>query len=129
MIERNKMGETMRKCRKAMGMSLAELARLSGVTESTIRNWEVGRTVPAMDALMLVAKALGLGVDAYVGNAPLPKGWASSSGRWIELVCFARDPAAAELVRPIVYLCSRCGRLQYEKTKTCICGSAMSGVD
>ena len=125
MSDRIDRGAAMRKCRKAADMSLAKLEQLSGVTSTTIRNWEKGRSVPSMDALLLVSKALGVSVDAYVGNAPIHEGWKANCGRWVELVCFARDPEMKELVRPIVYMCSSCGRLQYEKYETCLCGAAM----
>ena len=127
MSDRIERGRVMRNVRKAADMSLDKLAQLSGVTGSTIRNWEKGRSVPSMDALLLVSKALGVSIDVYVGNAPLPERYNSVCGRWLELVCFARDPDASGLVRPIVYMCSRCGRLQYEKSGSCQCGAAMEG--
>ena len=129
MNERELMGSAMKRCRDTIGFSLPELARLSGVTEHTIRNWESGRTVPALDAVLLVSQALGVGVDVYIGNAPMNQGEGMRYAKWIEVVCFARDPEAADMVLPVVYQCSRCGRLQYEKTKTCLCGSSMNGSD
>ena len=125
MNERSARAAAMRQCREAVGMGTAELAEAAGVSEKTLYNWEHGRNVPSMDALLLCARALGVSVDTYVGNAPIPGGRSVPIARWIELVCFAREPDASGLVIPIVYMCSRCGRLQYEKTEVCLCGLRM----
>ncbi len=127
MSERVERGAAMRKCREAVGMSLAELAEAAGVTEKTLRNWEHGKNVPSMEALLLTSKVLGVSVDAYIGNAAVPDKAAVPIARWVELVCFARDPDVSGLVIPVVYMCSRCGRLQYEKTEVCLCGLRMEG--
>lgn len=127
MIERIDRGAAMRKCRKAARMGRLELAEAAGVSDKTLWNWEHNMSVPSMDALLLVSKALGVSVDAYIGNAPIPDSAAVPVPRWVELVCFARDPDASGLVIPVVYMCSRCGRLQYEKTAVCMCGLRMDG--
>ena len=121
-------GAAMRKCRKAAGMGVAELAEAAGVAVKTVWNWERNMSVPSMDALLLVSKALGVSVDAYIGNAPIPDSAAVPVARWVELVCSPRDPNASGLVIPVVYMCSRCGRLQYEKTEVCLCGLRMEEV-
>lgn len=44
----------------------ADLARKSGVSVQTIRNWECDRSQPTVDKLRAVAQALGVGMDQLV---------------------------------------------------------------
>ena len=120
-------GAAMRNCRKAAGIGRERLAEKAGVTAKTLWNWEHNISVPSMDALLLVTETLGVSLDAYVGNAVLPDGALAPVAHWVELACFPRDPNASALVIPVVYMCSRCGRLQYEKTAVCMCGLRMDG--
>ena len=62
-------GETMRKWRERAGLSQCELAELSGISQVTISALEKGQNSGGnLDTIELLADALGLSIDAYVGH-------------------------------------------------------------
>ena len=62
-------GETMRKWREKRGLTQPELARLSGISQATISALEKGRNSGGnLDTIELLADALGLSIDEYVGH-------------------------------------------------------------
>ena len=59
----------MRMHRERAGLSQPELARLSGISQVTISALEKGRNSGGnLDTIELLADALGLSIDAYVGH-------------------------------------------------------------
>lgn len=56
----------MRRARKKAGISIEELAKRSGVSNVTIRSWELGRGGMIIETAMAVANALGITIDEYV---------------------------------------------------------------
>ena len=58
----------MRKHRERAGLSQYELADLSGVTQRTIYALEHDRNNGSVTTVELLADALGLSIDAYVGH-------------------------------------------------------------
>ena len=48
------------------GMSRGDVARLAGVSLTSLWNWEHGVTLPHVDTLARVAQALGVGMDRLV---------------------------------------------------------------
>ena len=62
-------GEIMRKWREKRGLSQCELAKLSGISQVTISALEIGRNSGGnLDTIELLADALGLSIDEYVGH-------------------------------------------------------------
>ena len=62
-------GEIMRKWREKRGLSQCELAKLSGISQVTISALEKGRNSGGnLDTIELLADALGLSIDEYVGH-------------------------------------------------------------
>ena len=61
-------GETMRMHREKRGLSQYELADLSGVTQKTIWALEHDKNNGSVTTVELLADALGLSIDAYVGH-------------------------------------------------------------
>ena len=57
----------MRRCRQRAGLSLMALAEKSGITANTIFLQENGTSDPRMHLVMILAKALGVGLDEYLG--------------------------------------------------------------
>lgn len=55
-----KTGELIRKYRKMRGMTQAELAELFGLSDSGIRNYEMGNRTPSDSQLASIASALGV---------------------------------------------------------------------
>jgi transcriptional regulator with XRE-family HTH domain len=52
--------------RKARGtLSLADLASVAGVTENTIRNWEIGKYEPDASQLAAMAARTGKSLDFF----------------------------------------------------------------
>lgn len=59
----------MRMWREKRGLSQLELAELSGIHQVTISALEVGRNSGGnLDTIELLADALGLSIDEYVGH-------------------------------------------------------------
>lgn len=64
-------GERLRAYRSGAGLSLRDLAALSGVAHGTISNWETGRRRPQVVELSAVCVALGVTVaDVVDGGGP-----------------------------------------------------------
>lgn len=62
-------GEIMRMWRERAGLSQCELAELSGIHQVTISALEKGRNSGGnLDTIELLADALGLSIDEYVGH-------------------------------------------------------------
>lgn len=60
--DRMLLGSTMRKRRKALGMSLAQMALLTGITPKTIASIELGKTTVRLETLLGMLTMLGLGL-------------------------------------------------------------------
>lgn len=58
----------MRRTRKDLGLSLPQLAELSGVSGNAISTWERGINSPSIDRLEVVLAALGLRLAALPGG-------------------------------------------------------------
>lgn len=130
MLERKtSMGVSMTECREAAGLTLTELSVMSGVSLPTLCQWETGRQTPRLDGILLVCDVLGISVDAYIGRTEIPHAELSKKPKaeWHEFLCFARDPAHGDHTQTLMYLCSRCGRMQSVKTDSCACGADMRG--
>lgn len=55
--------DTLRRKRKARGLSLAALGRILGVSHQAVSQWEQGHTTPRIDLLMPLAAALHCNID------------------------------------------------------------------
>ena len=110
-------------------MTLTELSEFSGVAVSTISLWETGSQKPNLDSMLLVCDVLGVSVDTYIGRTVIPQAELPKKPKatWDEFLCFARNPEHGDHTAIVMYLCSRCGRMQSEKTSTCACGADMRG--
>ena len=54
---------TMAAARENAGLTQKQLASMCNVSESTIINWENGRTLPSIKKLPLLEKAYGISLD------------------------------------------------------------------
>lgn len=54
--------------RKAVGMSQANLAKMVGVTQGAVSQWERGITHPGFKILPKLAQALKLSLDDLIGG-------------------------------------------------------------
>lgn len=54
--------------RKALGLTQEQLAKMVGVTQGTIAQWENGMTHPAFDKLHRLSRVLGITVDDLIGK-------------------------------------------------------------
>ena len=59
-------GERIRNCREAYGMSQAQLARALWVSRNTISNWETGATTPDIESFVLMSALFGISIDNMV---------------------------------------------------------------
>ncbi len=57
-----------RELRKEKGISQQELAKLCGVHQTAVSQWEKGRTMPDRNSLQLLSKAFGVSVDTLLGE-------------------------------------------------------------
>lgn len=62
----------LRKRAGALGLSNAEVARRSGLSERTYGNYVLGRTEPNLDTLLNIAKVLAISVDELLRASQLP---------------------------------------------------------
>jgi transcriptional regulator with XRE-family HTH domain len=58
------------KFRKEKGLTQEELVRLSGVAISQIRRYETDKSLPSLDVIIKLAKALGVSIDEMVFDKP-----------------------------------------------------------
>ena len=61
-------GQAMRETREDFGLTLAQLAQMSGVPVSTISSYEIGKMVPGVHNLIALADALETSIDDYIGH-------------------------------------------------------------
>ena len=64
-------GARIRECRKAAGLSQAELGRRVGVSQQAVGQWEKGVNLPEGARLVAVAEALAVSVDELLGQRDL----------------------------------------------------------
>lgn len=57
-----------RELRREKGISQQELAKLCGVHQTAVSQWEKGRTLPDRNSLQLLSKAFGVSVDKLLGE-------------------------------------------------------------
>jgi transcriptional regulator with XRE-family HTH domain len=82
-------GKRLQELRRVAGLSQTDLAKQSGISIDSLRNWEQDRALPKIDAAARLARHLKVLVDELVrdadGTEPLagdePKGPASSQGQ------------------------------------------------
>lgn len=63
-------GENIQKCRKALGMSQAELGEKLMVTRQTVSLWETGQTAPTIENLLRLKELFGITVDELLDDGP-----------------------------------------------------------
>lgn len=61
-------GEYMKHARKRAGWTLKQLEKASGIKEPCISRYENDLTYPTLATLELLADALGISIDEYVGH-------------------------------------------------------------
>lgn len=66
----NTIGEHMRKAREAADLTIMQLAEMAGITWHCLWMLEVGRNKPRVETAILLADALGIGIDEYIGHVP-----------------------------------------------------------
>lgn len=60
--------EAMKKAREKAGLTQAQLSKISGVFSQNISKYELGQALPRVDTVELLADALGISIDEYVGH-------------------------------------------------------------
>ena len=61
-------GEAMRMAREKANYSRKELSKLSGINAYNIGQYELDRNNPRIDVVELLADALGISIDEYIGH-------------------------------------------------------------
>ena len=62
-----KFRERLKELRKAKDMSQAALSKATGISQSAIAKWELGRTEPTASAIVTLAKFFGESTDYLLG--------------------------------------------------------------
>lgn len=73
-------GRRLRDLRSARELSLRQLAKLIGASPSLLSQVENGKVTPSVDTLAMLARALGVPVAAFFGDAEAPR---PSGGAWV----------------------------------------------
>lgn len=60
MVDTQDFGDYLKRAMDAAGLSIADLKRLTGISDSVISKWRNGQTIPSVENLRLVAPALGM---------------------------------------------------------------------
>ena len=75
--ENQTLGGRLQNARARQGLSVSEVAKLSGVQKKTLMNWELDRSEPRSNRLIQLAGVLGVQaaylLDGHGGDAPLPQ--------------------------------------------------------
>ncbi len=66
----DKFPQILRARREELGLSQLELAKRAFVGRSSVSSYELGRSVPALDVAVPLAKALDLTLDELAGVEP-----------------------------------------------------------
>ena len=61
-------GEAMRAARNKAGLMIKELSGISGVSKVLISRYERDLTRPIIDNVEILADALGISIDEYIGH-------------------------------------------------------------
>ena len=64
----NILAKSARECREAKGWSRQQLANAADIHRHTVDNIEAGLHAPSIYTVMLLADALGVSLDEYVGR-------------------------------------------------------------
>jgi transcriptional regulator with XRE-family HTH domain len=63
-----KFQERLKELRKTKDMSQAALSKATGISQSAIAKWELGRTEPTASAIVTLAKFFGESTDYLLGR-------------------------------------------------------------
>ena len=61
-------GKILRELRLERNISQMELAKLTGISQSAIAKWEMGKTEPTASALLTLSHFFNESVDFLIGN-------------------------------------------------------------
>ena len=94
-------GERIRSCREAYGMSQAQLARALWVSRNTISNWETGATTPDIESFVLMSALFGISIDNMVKEDETVMASAIARDRnHLLALCSADEPATLRVNMP-----------------------------
>lgn len=80
------LADTIRRHRRASGLSQAALAKRLGISAPSVAQWELGQTRPDLQRLPALAQILGCTIDELIEGAPDPL-----ADRRAELAALAND--------------------------------------
>lgn len=69
-VDKSKIAENMHAARERAGLTVAQLAESSGVSEWCLYNYESyhARGMPRLDTVLMIADALGITLDDLIGE-------------------------------------------------------------
>lgn len=65
---KNKFSERLKELRLEKGLSMKQLADAIGLTSAGICLWELGKRVPNLDAVIMIADFFGVSIDYLAGR-------------------------------------------------------------
>lgn len=63
----NKFAERLKELREEKGLSELQLAKVLGISSTTINRWERGLRIPNLDSLVLLSRFFGVSIDYLCG--------------------------------------------------------------
>ncbi|MFP5528658.1 helix-turn-helix domain-containing protein [Peptococcus simiae] len=103
-MKKRTIGEGLGDRRQARGLTLAELAGKTGITEETLASWEAGRAYPDAEGLQKIAEALDLGPGDLLADGREVANQGPSMGETITLACQALGMSAGVAVAVLGFL-------------------------
>lgn len=76
-------GEYMAEARRKAGLSQADLAAMAGIWRVTVARLESGRSDAMLSTAELLADALGISIDEYIGHEVVRKDGTCTEGKSI----------------------------------------------
>lgn len=61
-------GEAMRAAREKAGLTQSKLSAITGISPTSLNQYEKDKYLPRIDAAEMLADALGISIDEYVGH-------------------------------------------------------------
>lgn len=92
--------ENLRRYRKEVGLTQAQLGEKTGYSEKAVSKWECGISTPPANALFLLAEVFGVGIEEFFAFATAPRYYLGIDGGGTKTV-FALADSSGKILRKI----------------------------
>lgn len=95
-------GERIKQARKTKGLTQKQLGEMSGTSETTVKQYELGKRQPRIEQLQALATALNVPMFYLLGDTDDPND--KSKTHWAEIVDFSDQTLGERLVNAFMEL-------------------------